>query len=276
MAGRVIRLTRAELLKLVHHPFFLAALGLLAAATIFGAWGQTAFFGTKPTVWRGPHALLIFAWGAKSGLKMASFLLVIFGSLFFAGEFDKGTIKILLTRPVTRTEVFLAKCLTGLMLAGLLFGAVLALSFGFGCLRGDLGPVWDSEQYISTTSADELSAHAAKAVRLSAAGVVAAVFLGIAVSTFVESSGLAVAMALALFIGMDLGLGFVREDQARYVFSWYPSYAFEILRSYAEGSATRWRSTIDDRMTWLYVPGASAGFFAAVGYVFFRIKNILA
>lgn len=272
MAGRVLRLTRVELMKLVRHPFFLLSLLLLAAATLLGAWA----FEPKTEVWRQPHALLMFAWGAKTGLKMASFLLVIFGSLSFAGEFDKGTIKILLTRPVTRTDLFLAKSLTGLALAALFIGLVLALGFGFGCLKGELGPVWDSEQYISATSTEQISEHAMKAIRLSIAGVVAAVFLGIAVSTFVESSGFAVAAALTLFIGMDLGLGFMREEKARYLFSWYPSYAFDTLRSYAEGSATRWRPAVEEGSIWLAVPAASAGVCTAVGYVLFRIRNILA
>ncbi len=280
MAGRVVRLTRVELLKLVRHPFFPVALAILAAVTILGAWA----FEPKTTVWSGPHALLLFALGAKSGLKIAVFLLVIFGSLSFAGEFDKGTIRLLLTRPVTRTDLFIAKCLTGLALSAFFLAVVLALSFGFGCLRGELGPVWDGEQGLVLSTADGIAGHAAKAVGMSIAGVLAAVFLGIAVSTFVESSGFAVAIALTLFIGVDLGLGFVREEQTRYVFSWYPSYAFETLRSFAEGSSTLWRPAAEVRVNlglfstpiWLAVPAATAGVCSLVGYVLFRIRNILA
>ena len=276
MAGRVLRLTRVELMKLVRHPFFPLSLLLLAAATILGAWAQSDLFGSRPTVWRGPHALLLFAWGAKTGLKLASFLLVIFGSLFFAGEFDKGTIKLLLTRPVSRTDLFIAKTLTGLLLAALFLSLVLALAFGFGCLKGELGPVWDSEQYVSGVSDEQISAHAVKAVRLAAAGVAAAVFLGLAVSTLVESSGFAVAAALTIFLGSDLALGFLREESARYLFSWYPSAAFDTLRSYAEGSATRWRPAIEEGSVWLVVPAVSAGACSLVGYVLFRARNILA
>jgi ABC-type transport system involved in multi-copper enzyme maturation permease subunit len=285
MLGRVARLTRAELLKLANHPFFPIALALLAAATLLGAWGQSAALGSKESVWRNPNSLLLFALGAKFGLKMASFLLVIFGSLFFAGEFDRGTIKILLTRPITRTELFAAKCLTGLLLAAFLFAAVLALSFGFGCARGELGPVWDDEVYLTTSSYEDLAAHAEKAVVVSAAGVAAAVFLGIAVSTFVESSGFAIAIALTFFIGVDLGLGFVREEHARYVFSWYPSRAFDILQQFARGSSDMgWRSAIGDRVDVglmtvpisLLVPAVTAAVCSAIGYVLFRIRNILA
>ena len=280
MVGRVIRLARVELLKLARHPFFFFSLALLAAATLLGAWA----FGPRPNLWSGPHALLLFALGAKTGLKIASFLLVIFGSLSFAGEFDKGTIRLLLTRPVTRTDVFLAKSLTCLALAAFFFAAVLALSFGFGCLKGDLGPVWDGDQGLIFSSADAISDHAVKAVTMSAAGVLAAVFLGIVVSTFVESSGFAVAIALTLFIGIDIGLGLTREDQARYAFSWYPGYAFETLRSFAEGSSTQWRQAAEVRVNlgvasipiWLAVPAASAGICSVVGYVLFRIRNILA
>lgn len=281
MAGRVIRLTRVELMKLVLHPFFPIALVILAAVTILGAWA----FEPKTTVWSGPHALLLFALGAKAGLKIASFLLVIFGSLSFAGEFDKGTVRLLLTRPVTRTELFIAKSLAGLALAAFYFAVVMALSYGFGCLRGDLGPVWDGEQGLVLSTAEGISAHAAKAVRMSVAGVLAAVFLGIAVSTFVESSGFAVAIALTLYIGVDLGLGLVRDDQTRYFFSWYPSYAFDTLRSFAEGSSTLWRPAAEAPVNlsllrlptpWLWIPVASALLCSGVGYVLFRIKNVLA
>lgn len=275
-----MRLTRVELLKLFLHPFFPIALIILAAVTILGAWA----FEPKTTLWSAPHALLLFALGAKTGLKIASFLLVVFGSLFFAGEFDKGTVRLMLTRPVTRTEVFIAKCLTGLILALLFYATVLALSFGFGCLRGDLGPVWDGEQGLVLSSSKIISAHAVKAIGMSVAGVLAAVFLGIVVSTFVESSGFAVAIALTLFIGLDLGLGLFREDQSRYVFSWYPSYAFDTLRSFAEGSSTLWRPAAEARVhwvivkgpIWLMVPVASVAICSAVGYVLFRMRNILA
>ncbi|HZN62217.1 MAG TPA: ABC transporter permease subunit [Planctomycetota bacterium] len=277
MAGRVIRLTRVELMKIVLHPFFPVALVILTTVTILGAWA----FEPKETLWRKPHALLLFAMGAKTGLKFASFLLVIFGSLSFAGEFDKGTIRLILTRPVTRTDVFIAKCLTGLILAALFFAAVLALSFGFGCLKGELGPVWDGEQGLILSTADTISGHAVKAVTLSVAGVLAAVFLGIGISTVVESSGFALAIALTLFIGTDLGwAGLIRDE---HVFSWYPSYAFDTLRSFAEGSSTLWRSAAEARVNvgiavpvWLAVPAAYAAVCSLVGYVLFRLRNILA
>ena len=277
MAGRVFRLTRVEWLKIVLHPFFPVALVILTAVTILGAW----VFEPKATTWRQPHALLLFALGAKTGLKFASFLLVIFGSLSFAGEFDRGTIRLLLTRPVTRTEVFLAKCLTGLLLSALFFAAVLALSFGYGCLNGELGPVWDGEQGLILSTADVISSHAVKAVSLSVAGVLAAVFLGIVISTLVESSGFAMAIALTLYIGIDVGwAGLVRNE---HVFSWYPSYAFDTLRSFAEGSSTMWRPAVEARVNvgipvpvWLAVPAAYAAVCSLVGYVLFRVRNIMA
>src|SRR5687767_4029552 len=156
-------------MKLVLHPFFPIALVILAAVTILGAWA----FEPKTTIWSGPHALLLFALGAKAGLKIASFLLVIFGALSFAGEFDKGTVRLLLTRPVTRTDVFLAKCLSGFTLAVFFFTVVITLSYGFGCLRGELGPVWDGEQGLILSSSEDIAAHAAKAVKMSIAGVLA-------------------------------------------------------------------------------------------------------
>ena len=273
---RVGRLVRAELLKLTHHPFFFIAVGLLIVATLLGAWSQTILGDAKPSAWRPASALQTFAYGSKFGLKMASFLLVIFGSMLFAGEFDRGTIKLLLTRPITRPDLFVAKCLTGTLLAGFLVLLVLALSLGVGCATGELGPVWDKEHYVSVSSYEELAGQAIQAIRLSLPSVAAAVFLGIAVSTLVESSGFAVAIALALYIGIDLGLGFSGERASRYFFNYYPAYAFEVFRQFAEGTAARW----DERVTlgglsWK-IPGASAGLFSALAYAVFVRKNIIA
>ncbi|MBI4566363.1 MAG: ABC transporter permease [Planctomycetes bacterium] len=275
MVTRIARLTRVELMKLVRHPFFWISLALLVAATLLGAWGQTVFSGAKETVWRPHNAIQLFAYGAKLGVKMASFILVIFGAMLFAGEFDRGTIKILLTRPVTRTELFLAKGVTGFLLALFLFALVLALSFGYGCAHGELGPVWDTENYLTQSSEAQLADHAWRAVRLSAPAIVAAVFLGIAVSTLVESSGFAVAIALTLFIGVDLALGFLGTHAARYVFSLYPSYALDVLRGYAEGKSTMWRPELV-RHTYWSVPLASAGASSLLGYAVFRLRNITA
>ncbi len=274
MISRVARLVRAEWLKLSSHPFFLVSVVLLAAATLLGAWGGHSLFGGKPGPWRPPSALLSFAVGAKYGLKLASFLLVVFGAQLFAGEFDKGTIKLLLTRPITRTDLFLAKALAGISLSALFAAGVLALAFAAGCATGELGPVWDSEHYVAVSSWEQVSEHARDAVRTALPAVGAALFLGLAVSALVESSALAVAVSLALYFALDLGLGLAGDRAARYFFGWYPGYALDVLRQFAEGTAVKWDDAVRGGRYWK-VPAISSAAASVLAYAAFRFRNVL-
>jgi ABC-type Na+ efflux pump permease subunit len=273
MIHRIARLVRAELLKLAEHPFFVASLVIVALGTAAGA----LFLGETPsTAWRAPHAIAIFAAGAKVGLKLAMFVVTIFGAMLFAGEFDRGTIKILLTRPITRTDLFLAKCSVAFILAVLLAALVLTTSFAVGCARGELGPVWDDSSYNSNTSYERLMEHTRKAVSMSVAAVVAAAFFGVLVSNCSTASGFAVAVALTLFLVTDEVLlrAFREDEMRRYFFSVYPGYALDVLRDFARGSSTKWNDAYEQRAAYASVPLGSSLIFGLIGYGVFRLRNI--
>ncbi len=261
---------RVELLKLFAHPFFFASLAILLVATALAA---LAAANGEVTGFRRPHAMEIFASGARWGLKLSAYVLVIFGAMLFAGEFDKGTIKVLLTRPVTRTEVFIAKCLVGLLLAGILVTSVLGLAWGLGCAMGELGPAWDGENYVVMFPEAELDGHLAKALRTALLASVVGCFLGLLVSNTVESSGYAVAVALIVFIAIDTATAFF-GSWAPYWAPYYPSYAFDTLKSYAQGSSTTWKAPLHEHgMAWK-VPGLTMVACALGGYGIFRFRNI--
>lgn len=275
MINRVLRLLRAELLKLRTHPFFPVSLALLVLGTALGGFFLQE---ERETPWRAHHAIAIFAGGAKVGLKLATFIMLIFGSMLFAGEFDRGTIKILLTRPVTRIDLFAAKSIAATMLALFLVAVVLYVSLAMGCLLGELGPVWDDQSYTSTTSYERLLEHARKAVVMSIAAVVAAGFLGILVSSTSESSGFAVAITLTLFLLVDeIAIRAFRDDAVRRLFfNHYPTYAFDVLRDFARGSSALWKPKFEEYAAYVTVPLASVAAFAAGGYAVFRGRNITA
>lgn len=275
MINRIARLTRAELLKLTAHPFFYWSFALLVLGTVLGG---VLLREDSRTVWRAFNAITIFAGGAKVGLKLATFIVLIFGSMLFAGEFDKGTIKVLLTRPITRTDLFVAKSIVAALLALFLVAVVLYVSLGLGCLLGELGPVWDDQSYNSNTAYEQLLRHAWKAVGMSVAAVVAAGFLGVFVSNATESSGFAVAIALTMFLLVDeIVLRAFRDDGVRrWFFSHYPSYAFDVLRDFARGSSTNWKDVYQRGQVYLTAPLASIAAFVAAGYAIFRWRNITA
>jgi len=273
MITRVLRLTAAELLKLRAHPFLWISLVVVVFFTMTGA----ALGGPAPSLWRQDHAIAMFASGARIGLKLSTYVLLIFGSMLFAGEFDKGTIKILLTRPITRTDLFAAKSIAAMLLALFLIATVLYTSLAVGCSLGELGPVWDDESY-NARRYDELVDHAKRAVAMSVAAVVAAVFFGVLVSNLVESSGFATAIALTAFlVGDEVLLRVFRDDMTRrFFFSVYPGYAFDVLRDYATGSSIAWKGAYVNGRAYLWVPLATVGACVAGGFGVFKMRNITA
>ncbi len=265
-----------ELLKLFAQPFLYISLAVLLGLTISFEIGAPLVTGQKESVWRTYHSVQLFAYGFKGGLKIATFVLLIFSSMMFAGEFDRGTIKNLLTRPITRLEFFISKCLTVTGLAVLLFGFVFFVGAAYALWRGNLGPVWDDSGYMIQRSAEEILGHARKALMMSFLSFLAAGFLGILVSNLTESSGYAVAISLVVFLAGDLVTGMLGDRIKRDVFLYYAPYAMEKLSQLGEGTTTRWNPDIDARRLYLTVPAAYIAAFIPLAFSIFRSRNITA
>jgi ABC-2 type transport system permease protein len=276
MIRRIARLVAAEGLKLSAHPFLYVALVVTAAGVLLAEWLQPLLQGQKETAWRSLHSAMLFSYGFQLGHKLATFVLLVFSSMMFAGEFDRGTIKNLLTRPVTRGEVFLAKLVTTAGLGLLLYGFALAVAAAWALGRGELGPVWDDSQYVMMRSGEEILGHVRKALWTALPAFLAAGFLGLLVSTLVESSGFAVALALVLYVFGDVVTGLLGASLQQKVFLYYGPYALEKLRLFAEGSTTRWNAQVDEGRLALGVPLAWAAAMLPVAFAVFRRKNVVA
>lgn len=277
MIARVGRLTAAEFLKLRSNPFLFLSLALVGAATLTSAWLYPVVFQKPETAWRAYHAVQLFGYGFQTGLKLATFVLVIFSSMLMAGEFDKGTVKNLLTRPVTRTDVFAAKALTVLALGLGLFAYVLYLSLAYGLWRGNLGPIWDDATYVVMRPAPEIAAHARQAVWMCLPAFLAAGFLGFLVSNGTESSGYAVAAALVIFIAGGLLTDLLRGSAQQAMFFHYGSHATAKLQELAEGGSAAFSKDLVAGAfpLWLRVPAVSVALFLPVSYGIFRGRNIV-
>ncbi len=276
MIARVARLVRAEFLKIFSHPFLFISLPVLALLIVGAEEIQPAFRGQRETVWRSLNSIQLFAYGFKFGLTIATFVLLVFSSMAFAGEFDRGTIKNLLTRPITRLDLFTAKCVTTVLLAVLLYLLVFYASLAWALARGDMGPVWDDDFYVMQRDYPEMLFHLRKAALLCFLPFLAAGFLGLLVSNWTESSGYAVAIALMVFLFGDLFTGILGESAKQRVFLTYPSYALDKLTRYAEGEGTRWNADIDQALLYVKVPLAYIAGFLPAAFLIFRSRDIRA
>jgi ABC-type transport system involved in multi-copper enzyme maturation permease subunit len=276
MTARVTRLVRAEFIKLLAHPFLYLSLAFLVVGVLASEYLQPLFRDQKATVWRSPHALQLFAYGFKFGLYLATFVLLVFSSMMFAGEFDRGTIKNLLTRPLTRLDLFLAKGITVVLLGVFLYGFVLYVSLATGLARGEMGPIWDDTVYHMKRDYREILGYARHAVAASFLPFLAVGFLGILVSNWTESSGYAVAMGLVLYIFGDVFSSMMSEGTRQRIFLHYASYALDKLREYAEGGNTTWNADIEKGKLYVTVPLAYMGAFLPGAFLIFRFRNITA
>jgi ABC-type transport system involved in multi-copper enzyme maturation permease subunit len=176
MMTRIGRLTAAEFLKLFSQPFLYITLGVVLVSTLGAEIVRPIFSGQRETVWKTFSSVQLFAYGFQFGLKIATYVLLIFSSMMFAGEFDRGTIKNLLTRPITRLDFFVAKCVT--VTGG---GDAVRVVFYASAVYAPGAATWGpSDDSRSSSAVPRRSlAHARKAILMSFLAFLAAGFLGI-------------------------------------------------------------------------------------------------
>jgi ABC-type transport system involved in multi-copper enzyme maturation permease subunit len=268
-------LVSAEMIKVVHHPFLYVALALILIGIPLKAELSLFLGDYRLGTYRSLSAFLVFALGAGFGVKLAVFVTLIFSALSFAGEFDRGTIKVILTRPATRTEIYLVKCAAMLLLALGVLGIAVFESLLWGLLRGDLGHVWKMDGHEAYPFYSDMVSHLNLAVGLAVASVLATVFLGVVISTLTESSGHAVAVALIFLFVLDMLASYVSRSQRLYFFNFYPGYGFAELAEFARGSAAaRWDERVLANHNYALVPAVTSAVLGSVSYALFRWKNV--
>jgi ABC-type transport system involved in multi-copper enzyme maturation permease subunit len=273
--ARVGRLVWAELIKVFSQPILYIFLIIMIGLIPFIAYlqiprQQGAFYSL--------NAIQVFAYGCKYGLKMAALFGLIFGCLIFAGESDKGTIKNLLVRPVSRMEIFLAKSLTVLGVTFLFVGIALYTSLIYGMLRGDLADIWDTSEYYIHRTYQDLMIHFLLAIRVALPAFLAVAFFSIIISNLTESLGYAIAMTMTLFVVLEFLSGFGMLGKATYhIFSYFPEHAFNCLIGISEGkSSIVWKRDIIDNRLYIFIPLGYSVAFGLLGYLRFRWKDVYA
>ncbi len=137
MLTRILRVAGIEISKLRHRPAVWGFLVLVALAAVGQAAVTALAVEGQRDRTRELNAWLVFADAADTGLFVAVLLLVLQASVAFAGESSLGTLKGLLVRPVTRTDLVLGKLLALLAVAGVLSGTALGAAAGMGALLSD-------------------------------------------------------------------------------------------------------------------------------------------
>lgn len=288
MIARVGRLVRFEIAKLLRQKLpYIVLLPIVAIVLLV----MTRGLDVKGEIVADPRLRDGFEYLATAclwSLRFVSVFAVVIASLSLSGEASQGTYRMILVRPVTRTDVFASKVIVVSIVVLGLFLATALLSYGsLHLVHG----FWRDGHYVSplnegryTLMGEEivsdpgrpkevLAADFRLAMLLSILPLLASGFFGLLISSMFDNTGVAVGLAMFLAIAL---YGFASIDHAagKYVFSHTLEYGLSVTKSRAEAySGLKWEN--EDILRAVLVPLASAAAFLGAAYAVFLKRDIL-
>ncbi len=264
MIRRLGRLVASESRKALHHRLLrgtavatvLAA--LLAALLVTSAHGETTGF-------------LVVARAARVAAVLSAVTALLLGCQGIAREAGEGTLVLVLTRPVRRREVVVAKTIVTALAAVVVFAVSVALALALAAATRGFGPI-ASEGYV-IVEPGEMSRTLVRSLALTIPALAAVAAFGLLVSSVASSGTAAVAIGLLAYVPIEIGRRlFATAELTPYVFSTYSTFfvdfAEERSRGYAVGLA--------GEAAWLgvLVPLASAVVLAAAASLVLARREI--
>jgi ABC-type transport system involved in multi-copper enzyme maturation permease subunit len=264
-----------EYVKITRQYFFYIAILIIVLVCILAAefvpklYGRTAKIETL-------HSIEIFSYSYPTGLKIAILFAVVFSSLAFSSEFERGTIRILLSKPITRTDFFIAKVLIITCLTLFFMMVAFYTSFLYGLIKGEMGVVWKAGEfyYIKSWGLEKILKDMSKAILLSILPALATAYLALLISAWLDHGGFAVAISIILVFSFDVILKFVREPE--YLFFYYINYAFDVLSGFAKGlDDVRWEQKYDKTLCYVTYPAFYSLLFFILAFLRIRFRNVI-
>jgi ABC-type transport system involved in multi-copper enzyme maturation permease subunit len=165
---------------------------------------------------------------------------IVFAAMLMADETRSGTIRAVLTGPLLRWELYVAKAVTGMLYMLLLSLIILLISIGLGSVRLDFGPVGDD--YGEVYSRAVVAGNFLLAWFLSWIPLGTTVLYGLLVSVLIRSPGAAVAVGIGTVYIIDFTKHLVGLEP--YIFTKYISYPWQILLNVSQGVTYEWTPEI--------------------------------
>ena len=231
MVRRILRLTLVEFSKLRCQKFIYLALIIILLTVVLTVVSPKLITPAENAELETPAVVNGFepmVKGCLNGFKIAVLFLLIFGSLMISNETNTGTLRMVLGRPFRRSEFFLAKGLTLVLIALLIAGLIQVISLGLaGYLYGFtdiMDPTYpDYEPYALKA---EMFRYTFYSVVMFLIPLISVAFLGLFISTLIENTGVAVAVAILLYLPLDYLVIGLFDQLAPYIFNNYLDYYF--------------------------------------------------
>ena len=196
----VARLVRADLVKLSRYWVVLAGLAAIAVIAIPGA---AAAYYAEQAIRVVSSSGYDFAINLMIRLvDLSAPILFVLICIVFAIDVGNGTVKVLLTKPVTRMELLLSKFGTAGLLVGSTVTILWAASLGAGALTYGLGDLTENDYVIF--EAATVWRQLAVGTLFLLVGYLPIAALGVMVSVFSSTTGGAVIIGLILYSGFQI------------------------------------------------------------------------
>ncbi|MFH1227043.1 MAG: ABC transporter permease subunit [Planctomycetota bacterium] len=286
MIPRIWRLIKIELFKLSRQKLTYIAV-LIIILTILG----TIFLTKSET---GINSFSLLSRALLSGLRIGALFILIIGCLSIASETTSGTIKTVLISPIHRSELFLAKAITLIIITALITLLIETIAYTAVWLGFGLSDITDP------TFKDYIYIHKAEMLRYTVytffmvfLPLISISFFGLFISSVVENAGIAVAVGILLYIFMDYFIIGLLPRVAPYIFIYYLDYFPRTLADLSEGILGQiWKFTTIDYLLGIrqqgdeiadylslfktrIIPLAYIVVFAVIGFIAVRRKDII-
>lgn len=261
MRSMVMPIVRNELSKAVRRK--MPVLGVLAVALVcllIFSFTEGMGSGREINGW-GFVGLTMQACFSDAGL----IFLAIFSATLLAEENGTGTIRMVLSSPVRRRELFMAKALTGLGYMVVLTMVVLVVAVALGAWRYEFSAISDIDGLIYGRA--EVLANFALAFAVNLLPLAAVVIFGLFISTVTKTAGQAIGATVGILVLTEASKHFVTQ-MAPYLFTSYIGKSWVIFHEVAQGVDYAWTPDIWDLVK--VCGGYCVGFFLAGLIVFSR------
>ena len=293
---RLLRAVRSEIGKARRRPALLTCVVLLVlAGAVVGPLGYAAerkqqvsaapaavthTFGAEPaptpeadTGARGVNGFFTLSSSGRAGMLLAAILLLTYSAVQISGEATGGTLRLLLTRPLSRTDLLIGRAAT-LLLASILLVAVVAVTGWLaGLLTGGYGDVLDAEYGTVDYTAGQLTKVSLVVLLVAPLVLFAVACFGLFLSVLTDSSATAVTLAVLLaLVGYSLDLVMIGQASALNFLTWVDR-PIRVL-----GSLSLGHSDFGLRLDWVLpavaVPLGTAFLFLIAAGIIFRRRDI--
>jgi len=222
---------------------------------------------------RGANGFLVLAVSLRYGLMLSAVLILLHSAALLAGEMSGGTLRHVLVRPVTRTDVLVGKALVVFLLAMLLVFVTTAVSGGLGLVFGGYGDLLDVQYGTVDRSAPALWANTIRAIAVAPAALFAVGAFGLFFSALFENPAAAVTAAVLAGVALVAANFWLTPEVAGYAFLTWVDRPAGVLVSLARG-----RSELDlgagATRPALLIPVASGFLFLLAARIIFCRRDI--